>query len=121
MTTHAVMDFKTRTKPAPFTVKNGFERRFNALTLRLVTALTALALLALLFAASGHRHISASDDLACVVCTAVSNRAADLVTPLVLPTRPTALAYRVPVSPLHQAVYRTLALLPRNCGPPEQT
>ena len=121
MTTHAVMDFKTRTKPAPFTVKNSFERRFSALTLRLVSALTALALLALLFTASGHRHISASDDLACVVCTAVSNRAADLVTPLVLPTRPTALAYRVPVSPLHQAVYRTLALLPRNCGPPEQT
>ena len=121
MTTHAVMDFKTRTKPALFTVRNSFGRRFSALTLQLMSALTALALLALLFTASGHRHISASDDLACLVCTAVFKRATDLVTPMVLPTRPTALAYRVLVSPVHQAAYRTPALLPRNCGPPEQT
>ena len=98
-----------------------FERRFNALTLRLVSALTALALLALLFTASSHRHISVSDDLACVVCTAVFKRATDLVTPTALPARPTALAYRVPASPVHRAVYRTQVLLPRNCGPPEQT
>ena len=98
-----------------------FERRFNALTLRLVSALTALALLALLFTASSHRHISVSDDLACVVCSAVFKRATDLVTPMALPARPTALAYRVPVSPVHPAAYRTQILLPRNCGPPEQT
>ena len=98
-----------------------FERRLDALTLRLVSALTALALLALLFTASSHRHISAADDLACVVCTAVFKRAADLATPMTLPARPTALAYRVPVSPVHRAVYRTQVLLPRNCGPPEQT
>ena len=98
-----------------------FERRFNALTLRLVSALTALALLALLFTASGHRHISASDDLACVVCSAVFKQATDLVTPMALPARPTVLAYRAPVSAVHRAVYRTQVLLPRNCGPPEQT
>ena len=98
-----------------------FERRFTALTLRLVSALTALALVALLFAASSHRHISASDDLACVVCTAVFKQATDLAKPMALPARPTALAYRVPVNPVHRAVYRTQVLLPRNCGPPEQT
>ena len=98
-----------------------FERRLDALTLRLVSALTALALLALLFTASSHRHISVSDDLACVVCSAVFKRATDLITPMALPARSTALAYRVPVSPVHRAVCRTQVLLPRNCGPPEQT
>ena len=98
-----------------------FGRRFDALTLRLVCALTALALLALLFTASSHRHISAADDLACVVCAAVFKRTADLTTPIALPARPTVLAYRVPASPVHRAVYRTEVLLPRNCGPPEQT
>ena len=95
-----------------------FERRLDALTLRLVSALTALALLALLFTASSHRHISFSDDLACVVCTAVFKQATDLVTPMTLPARPKALAYRVPGSPVHRAVYRTQVLQPRNCGPP---
>ena len=107
-----------RAKPAPSPVTHRFGRHFRALTLRLASALTVLALLALLFAASSHRHLSMSDDLACGVCAAVFKRAVDLVTPTALSARPAALVYRVPVRLVHRAEYCTPALLPRTCGPP---
>ena len=97
------------------------ERRFSALTSRIVSALTALAFVVLLFTAASHQHASASEDLACSVCTAVFNQKANLVTPVVLPTAWIALLYRVAVRPVLRAFYSAQPLLPRICGPPEQT
>lgn len=97
------------------------ERQFNELTSRLVSALTALALVMLLFTASSHQHASASEDLACAVCTAVFDQATDLITPAALPARPAEVVYRLATGAVHRAFYSAQTLLPRNCGPPELT
>jgi hypothetical protein len=102
-------------------VTHRLERQFSALTSRLVSALTVLALVMLLFTAASHQHASASEDLGCAVCTAVFNQATDLVTPVALPARPTEVVYRLATGAVHQAFYSAQTLLPRNCGPPERT
>ncbi|MDP9108648.1 MAG: hypothetical protein M3N23_06230 [Pseudomonadota bacterium] len=109
-----VVHFVRRASAARLPAQRAVRRHWRAA----LAWLTMLSFVLMLGTAAAHHHRSTLEAHDCAVCSAVSDRVADLITPVALTTPVDVLVYCVAVVIILRSVPVAPRLLPRSRAPP---